>query len=533
MKETDILIIGSGPAAISAAWPMVRAGLSITMIDAGSGKLPSLPVATSFSAWRRQNKQKIYDVLGEDFGGLADNGDFSPKFSTPLGRAILTESAHRAPLINAPNAIIARAFASGGQSTIWGAFCTAFDDNDLREFPISARDLAQGYKVTAERIGLAGMRDDLDRFHGSNLPLLDPLPLSRPAQVLLDSYAKSPKRQDFILGYARNAVLTHGRGNRGGCVQCGLCLYGCARGSIYNSALELPALSAFPRFTYLQGVEARKLISLKGGSQAVQVERSGETFEIRSQKLLLGAGTIGTTALLLEYFKRYDENVRLLCNPVAGMAFVVPRFFCEPLPEHGFGLGQLSYCISLDGSEDYATGVIYSADTLPLSLFAERMPLTRPLALAFSAAIAPALLMVTAYLSSDASNIALRLIRDVDRAVIVVESATMDETREMLLRVGSRLRSAFGKLGAYLVPGSLTISPPGSDAHLAGTVPMGGNDQMSCTAQCELVSKPNVYIIDGSWFPRLPPKHCTFTIMANAHRIGFQIAQKAETRAVY
>ncbi len=42
MRETDILIIGSGPAGVSAAWPLVFAGLSVTMIDAGTGKLPFL-----------------------------------------------------------------------------------------------------------------------------------------------------------------------------------------------------------------------------------------------------------------------------------------------------------------------------------------------------------------------------------------------------------------------------------------------------------------------------------------------------------
>ena len=471
MKETDILIIGSGPAGVSAAWAMACAGLSVTMIDAGDGKLPSSPASASFLAWRR-SKQKIHDVLGEDFGGLADNGDYSPKFSTPLGRAILAENDRRVPVIDAQNALVTRAFASGGQSNFWGAFCTAFDDNDLRGFPISARDLAQGYKATAERIGLAGMKDDLDYFHGSGLPLLRPPPLSQPARALLSSYTKSHKHQDFKLGYARNAVLTQARGNRGGCVQCGLCLYGCAHGSIYNSAFDLSELGAFPRFTYLQGVEAQRLVCLDGGFQRVQARCAGETFDIESRKLLLGAGTINTTALLLDYFKKYDENTRLLCNPVAGTAFIVPRFFGELLSEYGFGLGQLSYRVALDGDEGYATGVLYSADTLPLSLFAERMPFTRPLALAFSAAIAPALLLVTAYLSSDASNLTLRLLRN--PPVLAVEGATPDETRESLQRTGYKLRKALGKLGAYLVPRSLTISPPGSDAHLAGTVPMGG-----------------------------------------------------------
>jgi choline dehydrogenase-like flavoprotein len=526
MMETDILIVGSGPAGVSAAWPLVRAGLSVTMIDAGQSKLPSSPAADSFAAWR-QSKQRIHDVLGKDFGGLADSGNYSPKFLTPLGRAILAESARRAPIIHAPNALMTRAFASGGQSNIWGAFCTAFDDDDLRGYSISATDLAEGYVATAKRIGLTGVKDDLDSFHGSHLPLLTPPPLSPAAEALLNAYTRSQKRSDFMLGYARNAVLTQGRGNRGGCVQCGLCLYGCARGSIYNSALELPKLRAFPRFNYLQDVEVKKLLSLECNSQTVLARDNTENFEIRSRTLLLGAGTLNTTALLLDYFKKHEEKIRLLCNPVAGMAFILPLFFGEAQPEFGFGLGHLSYVISRD--DDYATGVIYSADTLPLGLLAERMPFTRPLALAFSASMAPALLMATAYLSSDASNVTLSLTKEPDKTVLAIESATSDDARARLLETRSKLRWAFGKLGVYLVPGSFTISPPGSDAHLAGTVPMGGKSQMSCNVQCELVSQPNVFVIDGCWLPRLPPKHCTFTIMANAHRIGTAIAQKCKT----
>lgn len=173
------------------------------------------------------------------------------------------------------------------------------------------------------------------------------------------------------------------------------------------------------------------------------------------------------------------------------------------------------------------SGALYSADTLPLGLFAERMPFTRPLALQLSAALAPALMMVTCYLPSDVSDMTLRLSIQSEKKAIVVNGTTPDTTRNMLLDTGSKLQRAMRRLGTYSIPSSLTISPPGSDAHIAGTVPMGGKGQLSCTAQCELASAPGVFVIDGSWFPRLPAKHCTFTIMANAYRVGAIIAEQA------
>ena len=32
-------------------------------------------------------------------------------------------------------------------------------------------------------------------------------------------------------------------------------------------------------------------------------------------------------------------------------------------------------------------------------------------------------------------------------------------------------------------------------------------------------------MIDGAWLPHLPPKHCSFTIVANAARVGLALSK--------
>ncbi|MDP9228968.1 MAG: GMC family oxidoreductase, partial [Actinomycetota bacterium] len=66
----------------------------------------------------------------------------------------------------------------------------------------------------------------------------------------------------------------------------------------------------------------------------------------------------------------------------------------------------------------------------------------------------------------------------------------------------------------------------GASAHYAGTFPM-------TTAEDELTTEPtgrlrgtgSVYLVDGSVFPRLPSKGLTFSMMANADRIGTKLGQ--------
>jgi len=102
----------------------------------------------------------------------------------------------------------------------------------------------------------------------------------------------------------------------------------------------------------------------------------------------------------------------------------------------------------------------------------------------------------------------------------------------MILKGTKQLARAMRRLGAFTVPGSRSIPVPGTDAHLAATLPMkehGGD--LTCTPDCELRPWRNLFVVDGSCLPDLPAKHCTLTIMANADRVGRIVAKRLQRAA--
>jgi hypothetical protein len=82
-------------------------------------------------------------------------------------------------------------------------------------------------------------------------------------------------------------------------------------------------------------------------------------------------------------------------------------------------------------------------------------------------------------------------------------------------------------LGAILLPKSFTIGSVGGDIHYAGTHPMRNCPTLGETTSFgEIMSLDGVHIVDGACLPTLPAKSHTFMIMANADRIGREIASR-------
>jgi choline dehydrogenase-like flavoprotein len=522
--EADVVIIGSGPAGVSAAWPLVDAGLSVVMLDAAERPTPE-PPAMDLSAFRRSGDGWRH-AYGDDFSGLAPNNkDRSPKFATRIGQAVLGSEAHH-PMIRATGFMPLRSFNAGGLSKLWGAVATAFDEWDLRNYPIQKSDLDPSYQAIASRIGLSGGDDDLNDFHGSGLPLQPPRWLTPIGERLLDRYRRRKPLPGFLLGIARNAVATEAIADRHACNNCGLCLYGCARGAIYDSTYDLASLRRRANFRYVSPALVTRLPSVD--DPALTVETAGTGSVAKARALILAAGTLNSTALVLARRAAAGEKRRLITNPVAAMAFLVPSRIGLPFPSTGFSLGQLSYRLEIGEPSDYATGVLYTADSLPLTTLAQRLPVSRPTALRLSAIMAPALVLTTLYLPGRFSQNTVALtIAEGGREELVLEGRIPDETQTLILDGTKRLARAMRRLGAFAIPGSRLIPVPGTDAHLAGTLPMkehGGD--LTCTPDCELRPWHNLFVVDGSCLSSLPAKHCTFTIMANADRVGRIVAKR-------
>lgn len=518
MILTDFLIIGSGPSGISAAWPLVKSGKKVLMID-GAPDIEWRSPDTSISEFRK-SPDSLRHIYGKDLAGLLRDDDISPKFLTQLARSTLQDGGLPAEL-TLSNFISTRTGTPGGLTNIWGAFCSSYDNFDLKKYPIKQSDLIKAYITVADRIGISGKNDDLGDFLGDFYPLLKPTELTPPADLLLKNYNSRKKDFSFTLGRARNAVLTEPKSSRNACNNCGLCLYGCSKNSIYCSKFEIFDLLKYTNFTYQNNRQVIKILKSDSNSQIVLLNNG---LKIESKKLLLGAGTINSTCLVMDYLGIHDQAVRILSNPCAASAFIFPKLIGSPAPLNSFSLGQLAYKSLLKNNDGYINGVLYGADTLPYELFSKRIPLfSRPVARLISSAITPALILATTYLDSDQSNNILTLKKRFtpdENFQVNLTGRLSDDANNLIKTNNNELRYQLRKLGCLYIPGSLKIAPPGADAHLGGSIPMGGRNKLATTEFGQIRQMGHFYVIDGSVLSSLPPKHPTFTIMANAHRIG-------------
>lgn len=500
-----VIIVGSGPAGVSAAWPLVRAGVQVLMLDAAEpAEVPASPAADSPAAFRA-DPDRWRAQFGDDLAGLQPGGDRSPKFATPLGRSV-TRGYAEALSLETHGFFAAGALVRGGLSTLWGALAAELPAEALAAFPGGAEGMAAPYAAVRARIGVPTARADA---------------LTSPAARRVLERARG---RSLTLEPAPNAVLADARDGRGGCIQCGLCLWGCRRRAIYDAADEIPALRACPTFAYRPGHRVRRIFA-DGDLQGLEVEAGGARMILRARTVLLAAGTLGSAALALPRLGLQDRAAPLLTNPAAATAFVVPGLIGADLPARSVSLGQLFYRLAGEaGDAGGAAGVLYGADALPLALIADRLPLSRPVALRLARALAPALVMATVYLPGRFSQNRITI----GATGVRIDGARPDATTR-------RLRTALGALSRALrpaalpLPGATSLLEPGADAHYAGVLPMGGAGPFASGPFGEIAS--GLYGVDGAVLPALSATHPTLTIMANATRIAEHLARRRATTA--
>ena len=152
--DDDVIVVGSGPAGISAAWPLVEAGLRVRMLD-GDAERPAHAPPTGAIATFRAAPDRWAHQFGTDLGGLRQNGDLAPKAATPNARGIAASFRAFAD-VEANGFLPFAGLGAGGLSAIWGALTPRFDAQDFRNYPFALADLLPSYDAVCDRIGLTG-----------------------------------------------------------------------------------------------------------------------------------------------------------------------------------------------------------------------------------------------------------------------------------------------------------------------------------------------------------------------------------------
>ncbi len=504
----DIVVIGSGPAGVSAAWPLVEAGRRVVMIDGGGDS-----DAGMVTPWQR--------MLGAHLEALRPDDGLSPKLRTPEARRLLGAFQEREP-IEAEDFLAIGALGRGGLSRIWGAFVCELQDDDLQDWPLTAYDLRPSYDAVVSRIGVSGScDDDMAAFYGRSDAVQAPPPLGPTAAALLKRYSAARPDPDFAMGRARNALITADRAQRQACDLRLGCLWGCPRGAIYDARQDVARLRQHANFE-LHDAIARQLVRTAGGWDVVTTH--GE--RLHAPRLVVAAGTLGSLRLVAPLIGPAAE-LRVLNSPVVAVPLLVSRRLGGTLPAAGHSLAQLGFrlaCSTAPG--DYVSGAIYEVAGLPASSFAARMPLGRRAATEIFRALAPALAIATIYFPGRCSANTVGLRPSAEGARVAVRGGVAPGFEAVVRSVRTRLSAIWRKLGARQLPGT-ALATAGTDAHLGGVCPMGVAAPHGTNNYGELHAAPGLHLVDGSVLPTIPSKFTTLTVMANADRIGRHLAELA------
>lgn len=517
------VIIGTGAAGVSAAWPLAEAGIPVTLLDPDPGgpAPPALPDRPYLEARRGEAAQWRW-LLDPASPPASLLDDTSPKFRAPTLAHVFAGHA-AAQGISTEGFHMMGSLAAGGMTLAWGAGAAAFTAEETAGWPVGRAALEEGYRRVARRAGISGAGpDDLSEQAGLDGVAAPGVPLDaagRHMQRRWEAARPGLLAQGFRLGRARLAVLREDAGERRACAELGLCLWGCPRRAIWSAAEELAVLRRHPAVTHRSGAFVEHL-SRAGEGWALHLRdtRTGWREVLHARRVVLAAGAIGSARLALGLHGG-PARVPLLSSPTAAFALLLPALLGRP-PRQGSELGQ--HLFALGEGEAMACGVLFPTTGLPLAEFVARAPLSRALGIRAMRWLLPATVVGNAFFHSRYSAHSMAMDA---QGRVVIQGGFAPDFAGHLAATARRLRPAFRRLGGIALPGSFAPGAPGSDLHYAGTLPMrAAPGPLECDAQGALAGAPGIFVADGAALPGLPGKSHTLTIMAWADRLGRHLA---------
>ncbi len=512
----DALVIGSGPAGVAATLALLATHRTVKMVDIGarleSDRAQLIRQLTlgeviradrpewSFARTGLSTNARIplKTVFGSEFA-YADEGIFAGG-KLPKGFGLLPSRAY------------------GGFSNVWGAALLRLIDSDLIGWPFAGDALLPHYDAIEANVPISAHVDGLSRLY-PNSRALHSLEPSTQASKFLDRLARrlpSKERVGFAFGYARLAVGSS-------CRRCGMCLYGCPYGQIFNTASLVEDYMQRPGFTYVPGARVFSLSETSNRVEVIGRAIDGRPFIEHARRVFLAAGPLATPLILLTSMRERQRHLRLQDS----------QYFLLPLlgpPASGsdkrmpFTLAQAFIEINDPEVSSHAvhnqlyTYNDYFADNLRQRFFGGNFaPLD-----SIVKWLAQRMMVVQSYLHSSLSGHAqLRLGGSEEAPTLTVEPRMNAETRPAVRRVWRRLATIGRRGGLLAMPMLGQIGEIGRGYHSGGSFPMRRHPGFG---ESDVLGRPfsfsRVHVVDGSCLPTIPSTAPTLTIMANAHRIA-------------
>jgi hypothetical protein len=225
----------------------------------------------------------------------------------------------------------------------------------------------------------------------------------------------------------------------------------------------------------------------------------------------------------------YDVPVPIVCNRHSYIPSIIYSGIGKEINDRCHSLAQLVMVYDPSGdSEHLIISQLYSYRSLMLFKLLNESRLPYREALRIVRLLAPHLLIFTVQHEDEPQTGKYCVLRrrkegGVDQLEIVYQPPIEDLRKQR--KAENALKKHIVKLGCF--PIKIVHPGHGSSIHYGGQFPLSGDDKKLTTELSgRLRGTQSVYIVDGSTLRFLPAKGLTFTLMANANRVGNLILKK-------
>ncbi|MGA2837813.1 MAG: 4Fe-4S ferredoxin [Acidimicrobiales bacterium] len=524
---TTSIIVGSGPAAAGVALALTadRSQRVIVVdignrLDADRQAVVDRMSTTPVDAWNDDDVRTIRaQPVESGRRGLPEKRSYGSDYPfEDVGQLADVRA-----LSHANRTVVSGAY--GGLSNIWGSQVMPFTPATFDRWPVTYSEMEPFYRSVLTAIPFAA-DDDAIAEHFPLIAESDPLPQLAPrTQAVLDAFERRRaefERYGVVVGRARLAFEARS------CVRCGLCMTGCPYGLIYSAAHTFDRLRNDGRVDYHGGLQVIDVGQV--GDRPFVTARDltdGSMHRFEADRVYLACGAVGTTRLVLDALRLYDEDVSM----AESAQFVMPMLSSKPTPDPEvsteFTLNQFNMLVALDRRWlDVSQIHFYPhnaaiADALPAAL---RSGPGRPVGTQVLRRLTVGLGYLPSW-ESPAMRIRVEPPRGPELAAGVLISGDEQPagTNQMLRRVVRRMLRIAPGIDLWPILPMTSLSAPGKSYHFGGSLPhrTGPVDGPLTTDRLGRLSRwSRVHAVDASVFPTVPATTFTLTIMANANRIA-------------
>ncbi len=525
MPDCDVIIIGSGPAAVHSAYPLIEAGKTVWMIDGGNAPPSSMAEAPidNFEDVRRTHSDQYRWFIGDDFSGIPLGGLQGGLGGGQISgnRSYAVRDTDTLLPLSLHNAQVIQSLALGGLGAVWGAACAYLEPQELQAMGMDPAAMEEHYDIVTRRIGISGPQN-----RSGIQPALTP---DLHAQLILKKAASKGDwltKERMSVAQPHSAILTQPLGTRQASTENDMEYWSDAGGSVYRPQMSVKELSTHANFVYKPGyvVTAFQEEGTQVIVEAIEKDRPAQKTSFTGRKLILAAGAVGSARLTLLSRGLYQKEIPFVGKPHVLSACFHPSSLGNSGPKKRSSLCQLVIRdeVMRDGFEQ-SCAQLYSYRSLLLFRLLSSVPLASPNALRILAALAPSLVIADIRFPGFPSEKNTLSIEQTNHpfGLTSIRMAVPNTERSLRQKCLTRQHRAMRKIG--LLPVKTLLLPEASTSHYAGTIACNATGVLRTDSNGKLGDARNIFVADSAVFRALPAKPHTLTLMANANRIGTQL----------